>query len=540
MTCRKMLGSAWYLCVGFAVLVYGAQSSAQDVTLTATVGAALSGAYSRSISSVPSQPTATCASFESAQVIPVANFWDHYMVFGALRLPPELPLLKRGEKWVPATYAGQVEGIGGSETFLTYEFSLSLSEDGLLTAVGYGKGIPTPILTSEFREVVWQLDLNTGAFTEISHRVAVTTTGGITPCIRTITTDLSATAIFPIRLSESCALSLSFTNFEVDYRRTPATVQVLDLGPACAWRAVSSDPTWLQVSAASEFGSRPLSFIIQRNSSAGVRRGTVTVNGVQLTVIQHAAIIRMMAATEVVPSMPNALSPLIPVHVIVENETGAPINGFTVAFESELTDAAKAAHAHEVDDGAPGALFRLLSCTTGENEGGDGTCGTEFLAPVVSGIYQLRAVAGDDSAHVRATSLTVRVRDLEELGVSIIYDLVVSDKSKRNHPNSWYGRPAVVRDLRKVAAKYASDTAQRLSFNDLSLVWGGLYDIFVDWKAPHGLHRAGCSVDINRMAASSGQATDDRKLQKIMDAFNFYKVVENKGEIHYQRIDCAR
>jgi hypothetical protein len=42
-----------------------------------------------------------------------------------------------------------------------------------------------------------------------------------------------------------------------------------------------------------------------------------------------------------------------------------------------------------------------------------------------------------------------------------------------------------------------------LSFNDLSLPLGGLFDIAHDWYTPHLFHRLGRSVDINHQAINS-------------------------------------
>ncbi len=40
------------------------------------------------------------------------------------------------------------------------------------------------------------------------------------------------------------------------------------------------------------------------------------------------------------------------------------------------------------------------------------------------------------------------------------------------------------------------DTFRVLDVNDISLRWGGLFDIHADWDIPHRAHRTGRTVDI--------------------------------------------
>lgn len=69
------------------------------------------------------------------------------------------------------------------------------------------------------------------------------------------------------------------------------------------------------------------------------------------------------------------------------------------------------------------------------------------------------------------------------------------------------GTPQLIQKLQKLAAEYRKITKQKVSFNDLSLRYGGLYDVNAGWECPHELHREGKSADVNR-TVSKQQLTD--------------------------------
>ena len=55
--------------------------------------------------------------------------------------------------------------------------------------------------------------------------------------------------------------------------------------------------------------------------------------------------------------------------------------------------------------------------------------------------------------------------------------------------------------IRETAGQKARDTTRPDTFrvldvNDISLRWGGLFDIHGDWSVPHRTHRTGRTVDI--------------------------------------------
>lgn len=80
-----------------------------------------------------------------------------------------------------------------------------------------------------------------------------------------------------------------------------------------------------------------------------------------------------------------------------------------------------------------------------------------------------------------------------------------------NHPNPFFGRPALVNLLIGLAAMYRSQypaaDGARLRITDMNLERGGLFDLGANWAVPHKSHRRGTSADISRIALRDGGGT---------------------------------
>ena len=67
---------------------------------------------------------------------------------------------------------------------------------------------------------------------------------------------------------------------------------------------------------------------------------------------------------------------------------------------------------------------------------------------------------------------------------------------------------------------YDSITSPRLCINDISLPFGGLFDINGNWRRPHGSHRMGVDIDIaTRVVNEQGQVVGDvdrRRLERLV------------------------
>ena len=73
---------------------------------------------------------------------------------------------------------------------------------------------------------------------------------------------------------------------------------------------------------------------------------------------------------------------------------------------------------------------------------------------------------------------------------------ITSSKSPINPDHM--ANPYTVETLPKIAIEYMQRTGTTLGINDMSLIWGGLFDIDDDWMTPHITHRKGTSADIDR------------------------------------------
>lgn len=76
-----------------------------------------------------------------------------------------------------------------------------------------------------------------------------------------------------------------------------------------------------------------------------------------------------------------------------------------------------------------------------------------------------------------------------------------------DHPDNHYGTNDTIFNIQGMAQDYfdicdEDICNETLGINDMSLIWGGLFDVEGNWNsAPgHGLHRGGKSVDIDRCA----------------------------------------
>jgi hypothetical protein len=74
------------------------------------------------------------------------------------------------------------------------------------------------------------------------------------------------------------------------------------------------------------------------------------------------------------------------------------------------------------------------------------------------------------------------------------------------HPNNHYGTYYTVVNTRIIGEDFYEQFDASLGINDMSLKWGGLFDIGPPdgsfWSPPHSSHRKGTSVDIDRTAQS--------------------------------------
>ena len=75
---------------------------------------------------------------------------------------------------------------------------------------------------------------------------------------------------------------------------------------------------------------------------------------------------------------------------------------------------------------------------------------------------------------------------------------------------AFYGTDSALRNLNSIADWYNQLTLLTLSVNDMSLIKGGLFDVYADYSPPHHDHRTGESADINKDV--NGDCTKNKAL----------------------------
>lgn len=142
-----------------------------------------------------------------------------------------------------------------------------------------------------------------------------------------------------------------------------------------------------------------------------------------------------------------------------------------------------------------GSLAASLGTTDSQ-----GKFSTTYTASLFGGGEIIRATSGLATGFA---TLSVQVPGLVELTTSSAsYSLVGSTTT---HPGNHFAKQNVINSLIAVADQYFVEVGQQLLFNDMSLVWGGLFDIgsvpscptCPFWAPPHNFHRTGRNCDIN-------------------------------------------
>jgi hypothetical protein len=187
--------------------------------------------------------------------------------------------------------------------------------------------------------------------------------------------------------------------------------------------------------------------------------------------------------------------------------TGAIINNCNVTITHKAR-ASSGGHDHD-SPSRPKGTFQPASGSTG-------TSGlpTTYTAPEPSGIIDvtLTGTAPDGTALLPATfTIGVQIDGLASLGAGTNYDLV---GATTNHGDNHYGTASMNGALVTLADSYtAAFLNNRLAYNDMSLVTGGLFDINGGWSPPHASHRMGVDCDVRFVPA-----TQRRRLRQLITA----------------------
>jgi len=182
-----------------------------------------------------------------------------------------------------------------------------------------------------------------------------------------------------------------------------------------------------------------------------------------------------------------------------------------------------------------------------------------LVASQVSGMYLITAYLASDPSIKDTVNLAVQVPRLvkfDELfpGGEKRFSFSQSDTGRANHPDNDYCTTAMGDSLFLGILDFyswsSSDSAGNgvipiiVSLNDMSLHWGGVFDIYDTWQPDHKWHRIGRSVDINNPGRifQYPDPNDSRRaistelggwLKYWMNHHHGYRVDEGKS-VHYE------
>jgi hypothetical protein len=168
-----------------------------------------------------------------------------------------------------------------------------------------------------------------------------------------------------------------------------------------------------------------------------------------------------------------------------------------------------------------GAVPRVISGNTGAD-------GLQFVVPNTwpeeSGAIDVRVYGTDPGCpyYYDTTTVTfvlcIRVAQFSELGADTSYDLT-GTKPEHPSPNNHYGTAKLLAVLPLLAQDFLQAyPGVKLGYNDMSLPWGGVFDLDQNWHAPHCGHRVGTSVDVRTKNLNK---TQRNKLQALLKKRGF-------------------
>jgi len=168
-------------------------------------------------------------------------------------------------------------------------------------------------------------------------------------------------------------------------------------------------------------------------------------------------------------------------------------------------------------------------------EGEYGIRSVKYRASEVSGIDRIEAVL-EQTGQRWEFEVRVRVPGLYEMASGSSYRLTGATTT---HPENHYGKHSTIVLMRMIADEYYAETGTTLGINDMSLPWGGLFDVSGNWSTPHISHREGKDVDIDRYVYDPETSryilrlcTSDKIFKEIVKTYHGKPICESGGRKH--------
>ncbi len=175
-------------------------------------------------------------------------------------------------------------------------------------------------------------------------------------------------------------------------------------------------------------------------------------------------------------------------------------------------------HFHDVNETSDGAIGYFdadsggSKCTTDSS----GTCDVLWYPPEATGLYELMVYVDGEPNVINTQRFMVGITGLTSLVTSSYYRLTGDNPW---HPDNHWAMEDVIGSIQQMANNFYNENAATLGINDISLIYGGVFDLDQDWEEPHNLHRLGRSVDIDSHALSTDNKTwitvDKKEITKL-------------------------
>jgi hypothetical protein len=229
-------------------------------------------------------------------------------------------------------------------------------------------------------------------------------------------------------------------------------------------------------------------------------------------------------AITMVESCPENLAQIVTLQSIVLEPDGKVVltnsgaAGSTVTFTLERVPGSGG---HNHPDGPAGTIKpKKLKMSGSYPQNAKST----FYAPKVCGTTICRATWSGGAVFTFFIDVMIRGLVLLQPRVSII-----PTGSKTIHPGNHYGDPGFIAKIEKLADEFFVRFAKPIYVNDISLVWGGVFDHEATWKPPHKKHGEGRSADINSRSMLPAEKTFFKQAAKRLKL----KVVEHGTPLHW-------
>jgi hypothetical protein len=146
--------------------------------------------------------------------------------------------------------------------------------------------------------------------------------------------------------------------------------------------------------------------------------------------------------------------------------------------------------------------------------------------------YKSSEVAGEEKIKIKVnnkdtneTMVQVKVPGFFELGAGDGYVLIGQTNT---HPTNHYGTENTLSSLLDIADAYLEKEKGTLRINDISLEWGGLFDIKANWSSPHKSHRVGKNVDVDDVTGE-GKKVKSTSLKKVAEKLGIKVTILDEG-----------